>query len=92
MRALDSPARRMLMLLAVEGAKTSEEYRQELLKRGYEVRFKESIYKDLQMLVDAGLVQKYYDKESKAIVYSSGVTTVVFDLLRWSLELQEANR
>jgi len=89
MKALDSPIRRMLMLLALEGPKTSQGYKEELLKRGLEIKYKESIYKDLQLLVDAGLIQKYYDKEAKTIVYGSRIGTVVFDLLKWSLYLEE---
>ncbi len=89
MRALDSDVRRMLMLQALDGAKTSLEYKDELLKHGYDIKYKESIYKDLQLLVDAGLVEKYYDKEKKAIVYGSKIDTVVFDLMKWSLYLEE---
>jgi len=90
MRALDSNVRRMIMLLALDGPKTSMDYKEELVKRGYDVKYKESIYKDLQLLVEAGLVEKYYDKEKKAIVYGSTVDTVVFDLLKWSLDLKES--
>jgi predicted transcriptional regulator len=89
MRALDSNVRRMIMLLALDGPKTSMDYKEELVKRGYDIKYKESIYKDLQLLVEAGLVEKYYDKEKKAIVYGSKVDTVVFDLLKWSLDLKE---
>jgi hypothetical protein len=90
MKALDSPVRRMIMLLALETPKTSQGYKEELLKRGLEIKYKESIYKDLQLLVEAGLIQKYYDKESKTIVYGSRIGTVVFDLMKWSLYLEEA--
>jgi Fe2+ or Zn2+ uptake regulation protein len=79
----------MIMLLALDGPKTSMDYKEELVKRGYDIKYKESIYKDLQLLVEAGLVEKYYDKEKKAIVYGSKVDTVVFDLLKWSLDLKE---
>ena len=89
MKALDSPVRRMLMLLALEGPKTSQGYKEELMKHGFDVKYKESIYKDLQLLVDAGLIQKYYDKEEKAIMYGSRIGTVVFDLMKWSLYLKE---
>lgn len=89
MRALDSPVRRMLLLLALEDPKPSQTYKEELLKRGFEIKYRESIYKDLQLLVDAELIHKYYDNETKAIVYGSNVSTVVFDLLKWSLDLKE---
>lgn len=89
MRALDSHIRRALMLLALEGAKTSQEYKDELQKHGFDVKYKESIYKDLQLLVDAGLAEKYYDNEKKSIVYGSKVDAVVFDLMKWSLYLKE---
>lgn len=89
MRALDSSVRRTIMLLALEGPKTSMGYKDELVKKGFDVKYKESVYKDLQLLVDAGLIEKYYDKEKKAIVYTSTVDTVVFDLMKWSLDLKE---
>jgi Fe2+ or Zn2+ uptake regulation protein len=89
MRALDSSVRRMIMLLALEGPKTSLDYKEKLVESGFDVKYKESVYKDLQLLVDAGLVEKYYDKEKKAIVYGSRIDSVVFDLMKWSIYLKE---
>jgi len=42
----------------------------ELSRNGSDIKYRESVYKGLEVLVDAGLVDKVYDKKNKKILYS----------------------
>jgi len=47
---------------------------------GSDVRYRETVYKGLETLVSAGLVDKKYDKKKKIIVYSLVGETLSIDL------------
>lgn len=78
-RALDSYLRRELLSIAREGPMSSQKYFDEVTRRGLGIKYKESVYKELQLLVDSGLMDKQYDKRSKTIVYSPTTEGIAFD-------------
>lgn len=51
----------------------------DLQKKGYGIKYRESIYRALEKLVAAGLVEKYYDKEEKGIKYKLIKTKLEID-------------
>jgi len=52
----------------------------ELNVRGFKIKYRESVYRALEKLVAAGLVEKYYDNEERGIRYGVGRTRISFDL------------
>lgn len=78
-RALDSHLRRELLSIAQEGPMSSQQYFDEVTRRDFGIKYKESVYKELQLLVDSGLMDKQYDKRSKTIVYSPTTKGIAFD-------------
>jgi Fe2+ or Zn2+ uptake regulation protein len=67
--ALGSKTR--IEILRILAAKPSgvKEILNELNKRGFEIRYRESVYRALEKLVAVGLIEKFYDKKEKAIRY-----------------------
>jgi Fe2+ or Zn2+ uptake regulation protein len=51
----------------------------ELKKRDYGIKYRESVYRALEKLVAAGLVEKYYDKEERGIKYRLVKTKLEID-------------
>ncbi len=81
LRALDSELRRELIRIAYEeGALDADGYYNSIIKRGFKIKYKESVYKELQLLVEAELLEKYYDAKSKKIKYKLNATKVLVDL------------
>lgn len=66
--ALNSDLRREILKIIAGQTMTVVEVLKELNKRGLEVRYRESVYRALEKLLEAGLVQKYYVKE-KGLCY-----------------------
>ena len=57
------------MLKIIGEPKTVIEVFEELNQKGYTIKYRESVYRGLEKLVDAALVEKYYDKTKKSICY-----------------------
>ena len=81
LRALDSELRRELIKIAhEEGALDADGYYNSITERGFKIKYKESVYKELQLLVEAELLEKYYDVKSKKIRYKLNANKVIIDL------------
>lgn len=80
LRALDSDLRRELLKIALEGALDADGFYNKIVDRGFNIRYKESVYKELQTLVQADLISKYYDVKGKKILYSLKSSRVVVDI------------
>ena len=81
LRALDSELRRELIKIAYEeGALDADGYYNSVVARGFKIKYKESVYKELQLLVEAQLLEKYYDVKSKKIRYRLNASKVIIDL------------
>lgn len=51
----------------------------ELEKRGFGIKYRESVYRALEKLAAAGLVEKYYDRKEKGIRYRLVKTKLEMD-------------
>lgn len=80
LRALDSDLRRELLKIAIEGPLDADGFYTKVIDRGFNIRYKESVYKELQMLVQAELIDKFYDVQSKKILYRLKSERVVVDI------------
>jgi len=80
LRALDSDLRRELLKVALEAPLDADGFYNAVVNRGFNIRYKESVYKELQTLVQAELIDKYYDVKSKKILYKLKAGRVVVDI------------
>jgi Fe2+ or Zn2+ uptake regulation protein len=60
---------------------------EELKKRKYDVKYRESVYRALEKLVDSELVEKCYIKE-KGLCYRLKVKSLKIDLTKGEIETQ----
>ena len=61
--ALSSPTRREMIRVLATYPMTTKQVSEQLTKKGLSLKYRESVYKGLEKLVDAGLVEKYYVRE-----------------------------
>ena len=80
LRALDSDLRRELLRIAAMSPLDAEGYYKAIAERGFNIRYKESVYKELQFLVEAGMIEKFYDVKSKKILYRIALSRVSIHL------------
>jgi Fe2+ or Zn2+ uptake regulation protein len=50
------------------------------MNAGFEVGDRDTVYKALQMLVDANLLEKYYDMNVKSICYKVATKQILIDI------------
>lgn len=84
--ALNSELRREILKILAEKPYTVLEVQDELKTRGFNVKYRETVYRALEKLVDAGLVEKYYVKE-KGICYKLSLTCIIIGVTKESLDL-----
>jgi hypothetical protein len=77
---LSSPLRIEILKLTGERAMSINEMISELTRRGFRVKYRESVYKVVEKLVSVGIADKYYDTMKKSIVYKLQKTRVEIDL------------
>lgn len=87
-RALNSGLRRELMKIGWERPMDRNGFYDALLSRGFDVDYPEFVYADLNKLVRAGLMEKYYNTRQKCIVYRSKVDKVVIDFNNIKVDLE----
>jgi len=77
--ALSSKTRiEILRILAVKPSGVME-ILDELRRRGFGIKYRESVYRALEKLTAAGLLEKYYDKKQKGIRYRLVKTKLEID-------------
>ena len=79
--ALDSDMRIEILKILADSPKTVSEVLSNLHKRDIEVKYRETVYRALEKLVDAELVEKYYDKE-KGLCYKILMNRITIDLTK----------
>jgi Fe2+ or Zn2+ uptake regulation protein len=85
--ALNSePRREILKIISKEPMPVIQVF-EELKKKGHVVKYRESIYRALEKLVDSGLVEKCYIKD-KGLCYKLKVKIVKIDLIKGEVEAQ----
>jgi len=77
---LSSRLRIQILKILGNGAMSVNEIQSELTRRGFRVRYRESVYKAVEKLVSIGLVTKYYDSTKKSIAYGLQKTRIEVDL------------
>ena len=79
-KALNSETRRKILRILTEEPKTVKEVA-EALRKSYSInlKYRESVFKALERLVEADLVEKHYEKE-KRVVYKLKKREIIVDL------------
>jgi Fe2+ or Zn2+ uptake regulation protein len=85
--ALNSELRREILKIISKEPMPVVQVLEELKKRKYDVKYRESVYRALEKLVDSGLVEKCYIK-NKGLCYKLKVKIVKIDLSKSEVEAQ----
>lgn len=83
--ALDLPTRKLIIQILVKEPMNVKGVVSELSKRGLAPKYRESVYKNLEKLVDCGIVEKFYDRE-KGVCYRLVKSDLKIDLAKWTIE------
>jgi Fe2+ or Zn2+ uptake regulation protein len=79
-RALDSPLRVELVKILLEKPRSAPDIYQTLINAGFDIGDRDTVYKALQMLVDAGILEKYYEMTVKRICYRVATKRILIDI------------
>ena len=90
-RALDSDLRRELLKIAFEGTLDAEGFYNAIVAQGFNIKYMESVYKELQTLVEVELLDKYYDVKTKKILYGPKVSQIIIDVRTMKTETLDQN-
>jgi Fe2+ or Zn2+ uptake regulation protein len=77
--ALDSDLRRRILVILAEKPNTVLGVMQTLRNKGLGVKYRETVYRSLETLLDAGLVEKFYDRE-KGLCYRSAYSKLTIEI------------
>jgi len=84
--ALSSETRiRLLQIITATPSSSAEAFDQYQIQYQSPMR-RESIYRELEKLVDAGLATKRYDQDKKELVYAGQADVICFDIAQESVE------
>jgi Fe2+ or Zn2+ uptake regulation protein len=84
--ALDSELRREILKILAERPSTVVDVLHKLKGKGLNVKYRETVYRALQILVDSGLVEKYYEKE-KGLCYRLVVNNITIKIAKDSVDI-----
>jgi len=85
--ALNSELRREILKIISKEPMPVIQVLGDLKRKGHVIRYRESVYRALEKLVDSGLVEKCYIKE-KGLCYKLKVKIVKIDLSKGEIETQ----
>jgi len=85
--ALNSKLRREILSIVSKQPMPVIQVLKELKKRRFKVKYRETVYRALEKLVNSGLVEKCYIKE-KGICYKLKVKIIKIDLIKGEIETQ----
>ncbi len=85
-RALCSELRREILSLLSEKPMTASETQKAVKNRGFKIKYRETIYRALETLVDSGLVEKFYVSK-KGLSYKLACTQITMYISKSSLIL-----
>jgi len=83
---LNSKFRREVLRIVLEEPKTVMQVFNELRDRGVEVKYREVVYRALEKLLDADLVEKEYVR-GRGLCYRAKAKTIVINLVNDSIGL-----
>lgn len=85
-RALNNPIRRMILRLCSDDSFSINELAAKLTTENVDYKSRDSLYKQAELLVASGLLEKFYDVNKKAISYKNPVLQVVIDIVNSNIE------
>jgi hypothetical protein len=65
---------------------------EKLTANNVDYRSRDSLYKQVELLVDAGLLEKLYDVKKKAISYKNPVVQVVIDVEKLTVQIVKESK
>lgn len=80
-KALSSDTRLKILKLLVGKNLSSIEVFKEYKKKFNDGKHRETIYRGLEILLDAGILDKHYDKKNKNVVYYIKRKELIIDLI-----------
>jgi DNA-binding transcriptional ArsR family regulator len=86
--ALDSELRREILKILVEESATALEVLKKLNRKGMKVKYRETVYRALEKLVDAELVKKFYVRD-RGICYRLALTNINIIVTKGSIDIIE---
>lgn len=86
--ALNSDLRREILKTLAERPYTVLEVLNKLKRKGLDVKYRETVYRALEKLVDAELVEKFYAKE-KGLCYKLPLTRITIEITKESLDIEK---
>ena len=86
--ALDSELRREVLKVLAEKPHTVLEVLNKLKNKGIDVKYRETVYRALEKLVDAELVEKHYEK-GRGLYYKLSLNRLTIEITKESLNLVE---
>lgn len=91
-RALNSPIRRRVLQFSSDGAYSINELVEKFTKSNIEFGSRDSLYKQAELLVNAGLLEKFYDVNKKAISYKNLIVQLVIDIEHHNVEKMQEEK
>lgn len=86
--ALNSGLRREILSILSKQSMTVLQVLEELKRRTDGVRYRETVYRALERLVDSGLVEKYYEKE-KGLCYKLVSNCITIRIEKDSVDISQ---
>jgi len=89
-KALSNPTRINLLKIISENPRTAAETHRVYLEE-YEDKRRESIYRELELLVDANLIAKQYDGDDKGIKYHTLYENLIINIPAGRVEPEDGH-
>ena len=86
--ALNSDLRREILKVLAENTYTVLEILNKLKHKGLDVKYRETVYRALEKLVDAKLVEKMYIK-GKGLCYKLSMSRLTIEIRKENIEITE---
>jgi Fe2+ or Zn2+ uptake regulation protein len=83
--ALDSELRREILRIVSKEPMTAIQVFEDLKKSRMKIKYRETVYRGLEKLFDAGLVDKFYVKE-KGLCYKATAKSISIDIVEGKVE------
>ena len=88
-RTLNNPVRRRLLTFTFDNAHSINELIDKLEENKIPYGSRDSVYKHLELLVAAGLLEKFYDASKKALSYKNPPAQVIIDIENRTVETRK---
>ena len=89
--ALNSDIRREILMILFHGSMNVKDTMKELEHRGVGARYRETVYRALEMLSNSGLVEKHYEKE-RGLCYRLISSRIIVEIESKAINISSSNR